>query len=468
VLLAAFLERSHRPSAAECASKWLVQPTHHCPKGKGLLLCPGGYLPPGAHSCEAVEPAPRYALPTLTVAGGQDGVVRVARVAEAWYTQRSTPQHEVALLEGMNHADLLSELPDAVLARDLPSELGADRARAQVGEFVAAFLQTPGGSSPPSPGKFFRPFEEMFVRQEGSWWWTGNSDESGSSAWGAEAQRLMAEPLPPGIENWTQANEFHLLSDEDGIPPYYRDKHRADIVVEDGVVRSSTVTQLRYTEVGVYQTDIGLNGYEIIKEETCAVLSNLPDDGHDCTSAIEIATKLVSRQLVFNRTGSDSPASLDDGDRCKTINKASFDLALKSASQTARSRFQAEGRPLVMTADIKPNPPAGPWWIWNYLQYTDQGEDGVEVASYFAFWGLDGLAYGAGNHYCKLLSPARALEWIYTDGLRAARSISCCAKKGGVLPCVRHPQAVKVGKTTYCCPKGATPDLPCPSSLLLV
>jgi hypothetical protein len=24
----------------------------------------------------------------------------------------------------------------------------------------------------------------------------------------------------------------------------------------------------------------------------------------------------------------------------------------------------------------------------------------------------------AGYHYCKLLSPARAMEWIYVDGLR--------------------------------------------------
>ena len=25
----------------------------------------------------------------------------------------------------------------------------------------------------------------------------------------------------------------------------------------------------------------------------------------------------------------------------------------------------------------------------------------------------------AGFHYCKLLSPARAMEWLYIDGLRA-------------------------------------------------
>lgn len=175
VLLAGFLERSHRPSFAECASKWSVQPTNKCPEGKGLPLCPGGYLPDGVHSCEAVEPVLEYALPTLTVGGDQDGVVRVARLAEAWYTQRSTPQHEVALVTGMNHADLLSgDVPAVVQARDLPSELGAEDARAQVAELIAAFISSPGASSPPSPAKFFKPFEDMFVQQEGSWWWTGD------------------------------------------------------------------------------------------------------------------------------------------------------------------------------------------------------------------------------------------------------------------------------------------------------
>merc|ERR1711998_173882 len=140
----------------------------------------------------------------------------------------------------------------------------------------------------------------------------------------------MADPMPKGFEQWETNDAFHLLADEPRLPPYFRGMHRANVTVENGVVRSSTVTQLRYTEVSVMQTAAGEDGYAIIKEETSAVLNNVPDDGDDFTSAIEIATKLVSRQLIYNRTGTESPESLDDGDRCKAINEAAYNLALQS------------------------------------------------------------------------------------------------------------------------------------------
>eukprot|EP01062_Namystynia_karyoxenos_P080552 TRINITY_DN8692_c0_g8_i1.p1 TRINITY_DN8692_c0_g8~~TRINITY_DN8692_c0_g8_i1.p1 ORF type:complete len:570 (+),score=159.60 TRINITY_DN8692_c0_g8_i1:75-1712(+) len=420
LLVAAFLRRTLRPSVADCAKKWAVQPTHKCPKGKGLPLCPGGYLPEGVHSCTGpTVPTPEYAVPTLTVGGALDGVVRVARIAEAWYTQRATAHHEVALVEGMNHGDLMDGAVPAVTARDLPSELGSDAARAAVAELAAAFLAAPGRSTPPSPAAFFAPFTKMFVEQEGSWWWTSNSEEGGSSPWAAQAQARMADPMPQGFAQWKSlVNEFHLLSDESGIPPYYREKHRPNVTVQGKQPEGHTVSQLRYIELTVLKVGMGENGYELIKEEKSGVLNEIKDDGADYTSAIEIATKMASRQLAWNRTGAAADKSLDDGDRCKDINQAAYDLALQAASPSARARFQAKGRPLVMVADKSPFPPAGPWFIWNYLQYDDKGTSGVQVQSWKVFYALDAAKYGAGNHYCKLLSPARALEWIYTDGLR--------------------------------------------------
>jgi hypothetical protein len=158
--------------------------------------------------------------------------------------------------------------------------------------------------------------------------------------------------------------------------------------------------------------------WTIIKEEKGGVLNSVADDGADFTSAIEIATKMASRQFVF-LTGTAAPSSLDDGNRCQAINEAAWSLALSTASPAARARFAAwPGRPLRPVADKTPTPNGGPWFIWNYLQFVDAGGDHVKVQSWSSFTPLDGLAYGAGTHYCKLLSPARALEWIYTDGLR--------------------------------------------------
>lgn len=423
VLIAGFLQRKYRPSIVECGKTWSIQPTHHCPSHVGLPLCPGGYMKDHVHDCPGpAVPAPDYKLPTLTVGGGLDGVVRVARIAEAWYTQKSTSQHEVALVEGMNHADLMNPAPSAVTSRDLTSELGADKARSTVGGLIAAFLKQPGKSSPPSPAEYFAPFEKMFVGQEGNWWWTSNFDESGGSPWAGDAQRRMAEPVPEGYKGWKTTNIFHLLSDEEGIPPYYRQKHRANVTVQaDKSFVGFNVAQLRYVELScniVSCPILSENGYDIIKEEKAAIINSIKDDGVDYTSAIEIATKMSSRQFVFNETGAAAPDSLDSGDRCAPINQAAYELAIASASPAAQARFNASGRPLKMVSDHTPTPNGGPWFIWGYLQYNDKGAAGVEIQATTSFTPLDGLAYGAGTHYCKLLSPARALEWVYTDGLR--------------------------------------------------
>eukprot|EP00435_Cladocopium_sp_Y103_P065572 s569_g27.t1 len=94
VLLAGFLERD----IAECMKTWSVQPTVKCPKG----LCPGGYLKDGVHNCSGpLIPSPSYpGPPSLSIGGELDGLVRMSRMAEAWYTQQTTP-HKVKLVLGI-------------------------------------------------------------------------------------------------------------------------------------------------------------------------------------------------------------------------------------------------------------------------------------------------------------------------------------------------------------------------------
>ena len=55
---------------------------------------------------------------------------------------------------------------------------------------------------------------DMSVKEEGSRWWTSNSDETDSSAWAGNAQCRVAELMPSGFDSWAVSNEFHSLIDE--------------------------------------------------------------------------------------------------------------------------------------------------------------------------------------------------------------------------------------------------------------
>jgi hypothetical protein len=427
ILLSAFLQRMYRPDVAKCLTESSLQP-------KKSLTCLLGCLADGSHDCYGPN-IPSFPVPVLTVGGELDGVVRVTRIAEAYYSQTvlgKLATFPVVIVPGMSHVSLLSTpAPSAVVSQDLAAEITPSFALSTVAKVVAAWVSGDSASLQPYIQKtadLSAPIIDAFVNYEGSWWFTGGDDEHGSSYWAGYAQELMASPMPDGTNYaWATANEFHLVSDEETIPPYFRHKHRPNITVEGNTISSVSVSQLRFVKYTTEQAALGLNGDIILKEEKLGIMNTLPDDGSDYVSAIEISTKLASRQLVYNTTGVvNPPDSLDDGDRCKAINQAAYDWALNRAGAAAKTRFTKYGLPMVMQADKKPPIGIGPYWIWTYLDITVTATE-ADVTSYYAYYDLAANPYGAGNHYCKLLSPARALEWIYVDGLRANMAASMVA-----------------------------------------
>jgi len=456
-LVAGFLTRTQRPGVMSCLAKKNIRP-------RPTLKHPLGYLEDGVHKCTGGNTPSLFPIPTLSVGGSLDGVVRVTRLAEAYYTQQllntgkktkvatSALLFPVVVLPGVNHASLIttnssSGIPSDVLSRDLRAETDAAQAQAMVARIIADFFGTVANrnetisdsllTAVQRSASFFDPILEAFVRLEGSWFFTGFDDEHGSSEWAATAQQLMAKPLPEqkgggGADAWIwegSRNQFHMLTDEEKIPPYYRHRHRPEIIVDfkNKTLCSSTVAQLRYIQLTPAETAYGLDGYKIIEEEKVNILAAMEedDDGQEPVSAIEIAVKLASRQYIFNHTNQSSASpDLDAGSRCRTINSKAYQWALTAVQPAERERFERYGVPLVMGEDRKPVIPAGPWWIYTYLAFEDEARGGaVNVSSYFAFYPMDANPYGAGNHYCKLLSPARALEWILIDGLRRKYSI---------------------------------------------
>lgn len=423
VLLSGFLQRTNRPGLVACAQLAKKEP-------KFSLKQPLGYLEDGAHDCSKMPAGVVFPVPTLSVGGELDGVVRVGRVAEAAYTQRDTKQHVVVVVEGMTHSALLSNF---TVSGDLPTAItdtSNTKAFATVVNAFGAFVREENlATFEAQTERLLAPLVTAFVQQEGSWWFNDNFDEEhGTSRWAALAQQRMVSPLPEGwafADNGVAStNEFHLLSDEDKIPPYFRHKHRANVVALDGKLESSTIAQLRYTEVPLSKTDFGLNSRRTISEEKCNLLANggflsAKDVGKDFVSALEIGTKMRSRQLVYNMTvgPAHAPSSLDDGNRCAAINEHAYEWALAQASPEARQRHNKFGVKMRMLADVFEF--GGPWWIYTYVSYKmNSTSDVLDIVSQKSVSTLKALKYGVGVHYCNLLSPARAIEWIYTDSLR--------------------------------------------------
>lgn len=151
-------------------------------------------------------------------------------------------------------------------------------------------------------------------------------------------------------------------------------------------------------------------------------------------SAFELKTKFKSRQAIWQNAGLGSGTKdLDNNNVCKQINQQAYEWALNNADSDTRKMFEESGEPFVIVDDVTaPIGITGPTWIAKEMLYTRvrdaSGKSHIEVQSWSFVVGNtnDGnlpWLFPVGMHYCKLLSPARAMEWIYTDGLRASRSL---------------------------------------------
>ena len=119
--------------------------------------------------------------------------------------------------------------------------------------------------------------------------------------------------------------------------------------------------------------------------------------------------------------------------QCRDVNQEAFNLALSLASVEARERFESLGTKLVFSDDSVS--PWGPGWEFQFnLHYENINQTHTKVFSTSLISEPDFIiASAAGNssvrdhsrlnltsgmHYCDLLSPFRALEWIYITSLQ--------------------------------------------------
>jgi hypothetical protein len=145
------------------------------------------------------------------------------------------------------------------------------------------------------------------------------------------------------------------------------------------------------------------------------------DTGAKPQAASEMKSKMSSRQKVqYHGGNTDAEFSVEDetGNRCADINDYAIQWAYENLSVEAKANYDKFGVKLVTGDDLGPYN-AGPLWIWTLMDYS-LSEDGSEMIVSSPMMRTPTsypIHAAAGFHYCKVLSPFKAIEWMMLDGL---------------------------------------------------
>jgi hypothetical protein len=414
----------------------------------------------------------KFSVPVLTLDGDLDGLLHITRQAEAYYHQvqlaggpeASVTGQPVVLLKGLNHWNFAAGTgtpPSNVKKNDLKSEVSAEDGHSAIAKMISDYVSAWIGSGSvktsamsalkeaiTNTGTMVAPLIAA-MEQEGHHYlkmpcdsdyptnptcqYPKYPDKSLGPAKGppkplppkdctcgspwvmSTAQKMMAglEMTSQSAATITTRDAFHDVSDVRPfhLPHIFTPTPGTACKLDSANAGASCHFESTTVTMPVYDSKDGL------------------DTGLYPTTASELRTKLKSREAVWQQAGitgvNYSAVDRYNTSLCQSINQAALDWAMANAGKDALARFAAKGQPYKIIEDKwAPIGATGPEWIKMAMTYTPTADKKyVEVqAPYFSGankkLGDQPYTDPVGYHYCKLLSPARAMEWIYCDGLR--------------------------------------------------
>ena len=385
----------------------------------GLILL-GSFIPKGLREITNPDGQSKINFPSkvLTIGNELDGLCRIMRIAEAYYhsienvVKEGVNKYPVVVIKGASHMQFASGTPPSfVKSNDLKPEISEESAHQQIAQLFVSFMEEKAdllSQKLLESQEFFKPLIDS-LKIEGSYHLkppcyddtdiNRNVNYCGhGSKWVEEAHKYMA-----GFPDYSLSS-IDLTTDDNF--------HKVWTVIPDPLPSCLNNCTLG-TACSLYCVSITQLAYNMYDDV---------DTGFYPISADEMKTKMNSRQALLTYAGLSNVnfTETDGGSLCQFINDKAIDWALTNAGQSSLNRFQQIGEKCVTGDDV--DALNGGLWIVDYLTYGETSKDGetvLEVTSYTSRYPLDyWLPLSSGFHFCKLLSPARVMEWIYNDGLK--------------------------------------------------
>ena len=218
------------------------------------------------------------------------------------------------------------------------------------------------------------------------------------------------------------------------------DESRFSISVQDAFHKVSEITPIHLPHIWndcTGSTNNCILNVTTVSENVYDMFDEFVDAGTTYISASEIRMKLKSHQSFLQVTSDPMAINLDFNEtdpssKCKEINEKIYQLATDLVEPRRLIFYKKYGIEMAFEQDQSPLLPAGPFWIYAPLKFelkTRNGRTRMMVSSVEFKTSLNTSFkrisdYIPGMHYCKIISPARVLEWIYTDSLRHRLGLS--------------------------------------------
>lgn len=404
------------------------------------------------------RPQVEFPVPTLTVGGELDGLARLSRVVESLYTQitfsedpaKASAFMPVTVVQGMNHMQFGSgEAPSFVKKNDLQADISEEAAQSAVVADVAAFLgslvypsqsryRSTVASRVDESTQYVQPLVDALLAESYEQFlppcYCEAKDEYGTTTFAT----CESTPACTGGATWTDTYAQPIiagLSDDPSSPVAGLKLASVDTMqkmssnhephIHGGENRASdenpgdSNTPPLCVSPNKCTLDVSTVTEHTYDENAADKIANWMDTGFAPITAFEMKTKMKSRQAIWQAAGLVNTSFVEtdslDQSLCGSIQQAAIDFATARVPTNTRQRFEQYGQKIVIGSDAN----GSPTWERDSMSWSEDNEQNIVKVQAIAYSAENkGTKTTAGIHYCKVMSPARVMEWMYTDGLR--------------------------------------------------
>jgi len=349
------------------------------------LLEFGGYVDKTGDSSVA-----NYSIPVMHLAGELDGGgARPGKLA-LYYKQfkdyatqhgeeKALVRKPVQTILGMDHSNFCPGF-FVTATKDLCAEITEDEALQAIGKGAAAFLHL---NSPTTDATktaamvtmkdmlsvsrtLFEPYLEAFeFESNGSWCELGQHVIAGLGA--ADDGKLQVEAETRGMDTFEHGHTSYAKLSGGGL------------------------------KVGIISAFEQSTGFG-------------PADIHGAAKSIDC------KMLGADRVNEQMMGVTNLSKTCRDINPLAVAKALELLPERSKQRYLSQTRRVCYGEDTTVFGNIGPLFVKGSIT-LDEKDNCLEVASLSLVSTITSKIF-PGNHYCKLLSPAMAMEWMMTDGIK--------------------------------------------------